>query len=102
MLTQIPPQAVVAAQNNLAPRLSQRQWLFVLPVLSYENVQADYVAMDMLGGLDRHKSIERYCTQLTELLTSSNYGLVFVDDGLLLFKRDALDIATFEPMSPCQ
>jgi uncharacterized membrane protein len=102
MLTKIPPQAVVAAQNNLAPRLSQRQWLFVLPVLSYENVQADYVAMDMRGGLDRHKSIERYCTQLTELLTSPNYGLVFADDGLLLFKRDALDIATFEPMSPCQ
>jgi hypothetical protein len=58
--------------------------------------------MDMRGGLDRHKSIERYCTQLTELLTSSNYGLVFADYGLLLFKRGVPDIATFEPVPPCQ
>jgi hypothetical protein len=75
---------------------------FYSPRFILENVQANYVAMDMRGGLDRHKSVERYCAQLTELLTSSNYGLVFADDGLLLFKRDALDIATFEPVSPCQ
>jgi uncharacterized membrane protein len=101
MLAQIPPRAAVAAQNNLVPRLSQRQWIFILPKLSHRDKQADYIALDMRGSLNPYHFIEEYCAQISKFLASPDYGLIFADDGLLLFKRDALDIATFEPMSPC-
>ena len=101
MLAQIPPQAAVAAQNNLIPHLSQRQWIFILPKLSHRDKQADYVALDMHGSLYPYSFIEAYCDQISEFLASPDYGLIFSDDGLLLFKRDAPDTATFEPMSPC-
>ncbi|TEU21362.1 MAG: DUF2079 domain-containing protein [Anaerolineales bacterium] len=102
MLARIPPQAAVAAQNNLIPHLSQRQWIFILPKLSHRDKQADYIALDMHSSLYPYSSIEAYCDQISEFLASSDYGLIFADDGLLLFKRDAPDMATFEPMSPCQ
>jgi uncharacterized membrane protein len=101
MLAQIPPQAAVAAQNNLVPRLSQRQWIFILPKLSHRDKQADYIALDMRGSLNPYHFIEEYCAQISEFLASPDYGLIFADDGLLLFERNAPDIATFEPMSPC-
>lgn len=102
MLAQIPPQAAVAAQNNLVPRLSQRQWIFILPNLPHRDKQADYIALDMHSSLNPYHFVEEYCTHINEFLASSDYGLIFADDGLLLFKWDAPDIATFEPMSPCQ
>jgi uncharacterized membrane protein len=102
MLAQIPPQAAVAAQNNLVPRLSQRQWIFILPKLSHRDKQADYIALDMRGSLNPYHFVEEYCAQISEFLASPDYGLIFADDGLLLFKRDVPDSATFEPMSPCQ
>jgi len=101
MLVQIPPQAVVAAQNNLAPRLSHRQWLFIPPDLSYKEIQPEYIALDMHGNFDLHGSIKRYCDQLDELLINPNYGLIFAEDGLLLFQQGVDDSATFTPMSPC-
>jgi uncharacterized membrane protein len=102
MLAQIPPQAAVAAQNNLVPHLSRRQWIFIFPKLSHRDKQADYIALDMRGSLDPYRFVEQYCAQIGELLASPDYGLIFADDGLLLFKRHAPDSATFEPVSPCQ
>jgi uncharacterized membrane protein len=102
MLAQIPLQAAVAAQNSLIPHLSQRQWVFILPKLSHRDKQADYVALDMHSSLYPYSFIEAYCGQISEFLASPDYGLIFADDGLLLFQRDAPDIVTFEPMSPCQ
>jgi uncharacterized membrane protein len=101
MLYLIPPQAIVAAQNGLAPRLSHRQWIFILPNLAYEQMQAEYIAMDMQGNLDLHQSIVRYCDQLHDLLSDPSYGLLTADDGLLLFKRGAANAVTFRPMAPC-
>jgi uncharacterized membrane protein len=102
MLARIPPQAAVAAQNNLVPHLSRRQWIFLLPHLSHGAKQADYIALDMRSSLNPYHFIEEYCTQISELLASPDYGLIFAEDGLLLFKRDVPDSATFESMSPCQ
>lgn len=102
MLAQIPPQAVVAAQNNLAPRLSQRQWIFILPNLSLRDKQPDYIALDMRSSLNPYHFVEEYCAHISEFLASPDYGLIFADDGLLLFKRDAPDTAFFKPMPPCQ
>jgi uncharacterized membrane protein len=101
LLAQIPAQAAVAAQNNLAPRLSQRQWIFILPKLAQHGQQAEYIAFDMQGDLIPYDFIEDYCHQLAELLTNPNYGLIYADEGLLLFKQGASDMATFEPMAPC-
>jgi len=102
VLAQIPPQAAVAAQNDLAPRLSRRQWIFILPQLSHMGKQADYVALDMRSSLDLYPSVAAYCAQIGELLASPDYGLIVADDGLLLFQRGAPDMAAFEPMMPCQ
>jgi uncharacterized membrane protein len=102
MLAQIPPQAAVAAQNSLIPHLSRRQWIFILPKLSHQDKQADYIALDIHSSLYPYGFIEAYCDQISEFLASPDYGLIFADDGLLLFKRDVPDIVTFKPMSPCQ
>jgi uncharacterized membrane protein len=102
MLAQIPLQAAVAAQNSLIPHLSRRQWVFILPKLSHQGKQADYIALDMHSSLYPYGSIEAYCGQISEFLSSPDYGLIFAKDGLLLFRRGAPAIATFEPMSPCQ
>ncbi len=105
VLAQIPPQAAVAAQNDLVPRLSRRQWIFILPQLSYKGKQADFIVLDMRSRLDPYPSVEAYCAQIDELYASPDYGLIFADDGLLVFQRGAPDMATFERserMSPCQ
>ena len=101
MLARIPRHASVAAENNLVPRLSQRRWVFVLPDLSYQDVRADYVVMDMYGNLDRHRSLNKYCRQLDQLLANPDYGLIAANDGLLLFKADTPAIISFEPGPPC-
>ncbi len=101
MMRLIPSQAVVASQNGLATRLSQRQWLFILPNTSYKDIKAEYIAMDMQGNLDIHGSVKLYCDQINDLLKTPDYGLIFAKDGLLLFQQDVPDTATFNPMSPC-
>ncbi|MCP4373295.1 MAG: DUF2079 domain-containing protein [Deltaproteobacteria bacterium] len=101
MMTQVPPDSAVAAQNNLATRVSQREWIFILPKLSQQGRQADYIAMDMHSSLVPYRYIDEYCTQIEDFLNDPNYGLIFSDDGLLLFKQGVPDSAIFEPMSPC-
>ena len=101
MLAQIPPQAAVAAQNDLVPRLSRRAWIFILPQVSYMGKNADYIAMDMHSSLDLYPSLGAYCDQIGQLLASPDYGLVAAADGLLVFRRGAPDAAAFTPMAPC-
>jgi uncharacterized membrane protein len=102
MLAEIPPQAAVAAQNNLVPRLSQRQWIFILPRVSYQGQQAEYIALDMHSSLVPYRYVEEYCQQLDQLVTDIDYGLIFAQDGLLLFKYGVPDTITFESQPPCQ
>ncbi|MCB0193886.1 MAG: DUF2079 domain-containing protein [Anaerolineae bacterium] len=102
ILSQIPPQAVVAAQNNLVPRISQREWIFILPKLSQADQQAEYIVVDMQSPLFPYDHIENYCADIAKFLATPEYGLIVADDGLLLFKRNAPDTATFTPMSPCR
>jgi uncharacterized membrane protein len=101
ILAQIPPQAAVAAQNDLVPRLSRREWIFILSQISYMGRDADYIVMDMQSRLDPYPSIEAYCAQINTLLASPDYGLTVADDGLLVFRRGAPDAAIFTPMAPC-
>jgi uncharacterized membrane protein len=102
LLAQIPPQAAVAAQNNLVPRLSRRQWIFILPTRSHMGKQADYIVLDMHSSLDLYASVAAYCAQIDELRASPDYGLIKADDGLLLFQRGVPDTTSFEPLLPCR
>lgn len=102
MLAQIPSDAAVAAQNNLVPRLSQREWIFILPKLSQQGRPADYIALDMQSPLYPYEYVDSYCADIAKFLTNPEYGLIEANDGLLLFKRNAPDSATFTPMPPCR
>ena len=101
VLAQIPPQAAVAAQNDLVPRLSRRQWIFILPQVSYMGRNADYIVLDMQSSLDMYPSVAAYCAHIEELRANPDYGLVVADGGLIVFQRDAPDMVTLEWMSPC-
>lgn len=48
IITQVPKNASVAAQNNLVPHLSLRQKIYVLPTIK----DADYIVLDLREGQD--------------------------------------------------
>ncbi len=102
LLAQIPPQAAVAAQNNLAAHLSRRDWIFILPKWSQQNIRAEFVVFDIHSPLYPYEYIEHYCRDVEQFLTNPEYGLIVAGDGLLLFKRHAPDAATFTPIPFCQ
>ena len=101
MLARIPPQAALAAQNNLVSHVSQREWIFILPKRAQQGREADYIAIDMTGPLYPYDYIETYCADVQEFVTSPLYGLIFAGNGLLLFQRNAADTATYVPVPPC-
>jgi uncharacterized membrane protein len=80
-LARIPPNASVAAENNLTPHLSQRQHIYNL---EYEGVlNADYVALDM-AALQRNPAA--FAAQVKEL-ESLGYREIASGDGLALLQR---------------
>jgi uncharacterized membrane protein len=101
MLSQIPAQAAVAAQNNLAPHLSRRRWLFTLPKTRHQDQPAQFVAFDLRSSLYPYDSIDAFCAHVQTFVKRADHGLIFADDGLLLFQRDAHDAFDFEPEWPC-
>ena len=80
MISQIPNHAVLEAQEDIFPHLSHRDKIYPLG----EGGAAEFVALDVnlftaqKGGKDKY--IER-------LLEDSNYGLVFCEEGAVLFER---------------
>lgn len=102
MLAMIPSQAAVAAQNNLVPHLSTRQWIYILPKISHRGKQAEYIAFDMRGDLAPYTYIEDYCKQIDDLLVNQQYGLVFANDGLLLFEQNMPDRVSIAMNNVCQ
>ncbi len=101
MLALIPPEAAVAAQNNLVPHISQRAWIFVLPKRSQQGQQAEYIAIDMSSPLYPYDFIETYCADIQTFLERSEYGLIYAEQDLLLFKRNAPNATTYTPRPPC-
>ncbi|GIW08474.1 MAG: hypothetical protein KatS3mg060_3279 [Dehalococcoidia bacterium] len=86
MFARIPPEASVAAQENLAPHLSRRERLYLFPALH----GAEYVILDNEGGtfpIDR----PTWDREVSELLRNPLYRLVADEAGFALFqKQDAL------------
>ena len=102
MLAKIPPRAAVAAQNNLVPRLSQRESIFILPKISHQGVQAEYIAFDMQSLPFQYDYIDTYCSHIQQFVADVDYGLIFANDGLLLFQRNVADLTNYTPVPPCR
>jgi uncharacterized membrane protein len=80
----IPPDASVSAQSNLVAHLAHRRSLFVLPDVNH----ADYILFDAFDP-NRGPQPQALEDTLRSSLNDPNYGLVFSQDGYLLFRRGA-------------
>jgi uncharacterized membrane protein len=84
MLEKIPPQASVSAANSLVPRLANRSHIYIFP----KNEGAEYVAIDTQSSYFPFGDRDELCGEARQLLTGSDYGVIFFSDGLLLLQRD--------------
>jgi len=96
-LTFISPDASVVTQNNLGPWVANREFVYLIP---YHYKQADYVLLDLDDPTAQEEyfscqfcaqtsTIKEYFEIIFDLLNDSNYGLIFYDNKILLFKRNA-------------
>ncbi len=99
MLGKIPHQASVSAQNSLASHLANRQYLYIFPKV--ENAQ--YIALDMTLWSDFYpiKSRAEFCREVRQFVEASNYGTIYLSNGLLLLQRDVPGTITVSPDSIC-
>jgi uncharacterized membrane protein len=88
LLEAIPPQASVSAMSDLAPHLSNRERIYLLPVIA----EAEFILFDSdpganfwpFGSIDPRGEAVAY---LLPHLVSGDYGLVREEDGVLLLQR---------------
>ncbi len=88
LLQAIPPQASVSAMSDLAPHLSNRERVYLLPVIA----EAEFILFDSdpaanfwpFGSIDPRGEAIAY---LLPHLVSGDYGLVREADGVLLLQR---------------
>ena len=89
MLTQVPTAASVKATQNFLPHLSQREHLYAL----IQPEQADYL---LLETNERHWLTQwiaahpPYADALVALRADAAYELIAEDDGILLYRSNAL------------
>jgi uncharacterized membrane protein len=82
-LSRIPPDASVAAENDLTPHLSHRRYIYAL---EFENASgADYVALDFAAT---NRDLTAFNRQV-DSFTSQGYQLVATHTGLALLKRSS-------------
>lgn len=92
LLKQIPPDAIVAAQVHLVPRLSHRKYIFMLPEIPEEyKDKVDYVVFDSKAETRRefwpYKNPEEYLKSLNEYADNEEFYNVTSQDGYFIFKR---------------
>jgi uncharacterized membrane protein len=80
-LERIPPDASVAAENNLTPHLSQRRYIYNLEFEGTENAQ--YLALDD-AALDRSDALLQ---QQIASFEAQGYRTIATGDGLALMQR---------------
>jgi uncharacterized membrane protein len=83
MLEKVPPQASVSAANSLVPRLANRSQVYIFP----KNEDAEYVAIDTQSSYFPFGDRDELCAEVRQLVTGSDYGVIFFSDGLLLLQR---------------
>jgi uncharacterized membrane protein len=82
LLARIPPDAVVSAQSNVYPQLSNRPQIYVFPVIE----DASYVLVDVAGTSDPLYPDELF-PEVNVLLADRRFTLLEALDGFLLFER---------------
>jgi uncharacterized membrane protein len=82
-LKSVPSNASVAATNNLGAHLSHREYLFTIPVGTYE---ADYVAF-LLNDSFAQPSPEAQRQMVEELKLNPNYEVIAEKEIFILFRK---------------
>lgn len=85
IISQVPKNASVAAQNNLVPHFSLRQQIYVLPIIN----NADYVALDLREGQDRFNFYGLSYDEMRQLQTKliGDYELINQKGEIYLYKK---------------
>lgn len=93
IINKIPPDAIVMAQTHLVPRLSNRKYIFLLPIITdeYDN-KVEYVIFDTKPettiGLYPFKNIEDLKTTCEKYYNRKDiYEPIIEKDGYIVFKR---------------
>ncbi len=83
MAAQIPRDAIVSAQFNLLPHVSQRQRAHIFPRLE----DAEYVWLDTQGVIEPFQTREEYQAAVDTLRADPAFVIVAEQDGYILFRR---------------
>lgn len=86
ILSRIPPSAVVAAADEVAPHVSRRYWLYLLPTTRPLNgPAAQYIVLD--ASIPSLPVSPRTLHAVAVRALRHGYGIVAVRDGVLLLRR---------------
>jgi uncharacterized membrane protein len=83
LAAQIPSDAIVSAQFNLLPHVSQRQRAHIFPRLE----DAAYVFLDTQGVIEPFQTQEEYQAAVDALRTDPAFEVIAAQDGFLLLRR---------------
>ncbi|HKZ87400.1 MAG TPA: DUF2079 domain-containing protein [Anaerolineae bacterium] len=83
LTAQIPVDAIVAAQFNLVPHVSQRQRAHVFPRID----DAEWVFLDTQGSLEPFESQGEYRAAVEALRRDPSFEVAGERDGFILFRR---------------
>jgi uncharacterized membrane protein len=83
MAAQIPREAIVSAQFNLLPHVSQRQQAHIFPRIE----DAQYIFLDTQGVIEPFQTREEYQAAVDALRADPTFGIISEQDGFILFKR---------------
>ncbi|MGH2347627.1 MAG: DUF2079 domain-containing protein, partial [Chloroflexota bacterium] len=95
MLSMIPPNAAVSAQDTLDPHLSDRAGIYLFPDTS----DAQYVAVDASANPIPSSPAGLHST-VVSMLASRRWDVLFADDGLLLLRRRTDPLPTAPSLPP--
>jgi uncharacterized membrane protein len=83
LAAQIPPDAVVSAQFNLAPHVSRRPRAHIFPRID----DAGYVFLDLQGAFEPFETQAEYQAAVDALRDDPSWQVVAEQDGFVLLKR---------------
>ena len=82
----VPAEALVCAQSDIFPHLSQRQDIYLFPFIA----DAEYVIVDLDATAEKSPSgFHTFYAQVNELLENPDFGVIAQAGGVLLFRRGA-------------
>ena len=85
LITMIPPNASVSAQDTLVPHMSHRHFIYQYPYMAEDS---DYVFLDTAGRTYPFPDDDAYYSSVSALLHSGRFHIVVAEDGFLLLARN--------------